>query len=127
MKGLEAGEFEARKFDDKQLSDRTKFSETTQEDIERIELLLDVRSGVLGAGPYYFSVAVCPNKHRLTMFDFVFTALVDAGHSKSFILHALVGNKRFVNPSRKVRCSTCAAVTEKGAYYAMRAYQCERE
>ena len=58
------------------------------------------------------------------MYDFVFTALVDAEHDKSFVLHTLVGNKYITNRPRRIRCSNCATVGPEHEY-SMTKYSCQ--
>jgi hypothetical protein len=87
------------------------FTESDEQDIRRIERLLDIREGTLAGRVHRLESAQCANGHTLTMYDFVFTALIDAGHSKSFIVHTFLGSKFVINEPRPVRCHECGAHT----------------
>jgi hypothetical protein len=93
--------------------------DTPREDIARIERLLDLGPGAL-SGQQNVRVAVenCSQCNRkFSFYDVVFTAIVDAGHPKSFIAHTLLGAKHIVNTPRNVRCSACLTVSENYAFY----------
>jgi hypothetical protein len=92
------------------VSDPDQFTKTDQEEIAKIERLLDVVEGTLSGQDYYLSRIECECGRLLTNYDFVLTGLVDAGHSKSLILHTFVGSKYVENPPRPVRCSQCARI-----------------
>ena len=124
VKSIEKSEFDKRRIPSNVLQDDTKFSVTTAEVKERIERILDVNPGTLGEEIYYFQKGSCANGHDLSMYDFVFTALIDAGHSKSLVLHTLVGNKYVLNAPRRVRCSTCSDMSVQGHAYSMEKYAC---
>ena len=85
--------------------------EALPEEIEAVERLLDVQPGTLqrDKGPYLFASFTCRCGHKINVYDFVFTALIDAEHTKSFILHALLGIKYVIAPEahRFIRCSSC--------------------
>lgn len=88
------------------------FTKANYEEIAKVERLLDVKPGTLQGDDYYLQKHECPNCGRLlTTYDFVFTGLVDAEHSKSLILHTFVGSKFVVNNPRPVRCSACGLVS----------------
>lgn len=106
------------------LEDATKFTKSDEEDIRAIERLLDVQEGTLAGDSYYLERAQCRCGRLLTMRDFVFTGLIDAGHSKSFILHTLVGTKYIINRPRPVRCMECGATSEERHSYSMAKYSC---
>ncbi|MCI5141575.1 MAG: hypothetical protein D3909_07580 [Candidatus Electrothrix sp. ATG1] len=79
-------------------------------DIEAIERLLDVQPGTLSSKAYFFEsdACTCACKKKITMYDFVVSALVDSSYSKSLVLHTLLstsytGRK---NP-QEIRCSSC--------------------
>ena len=62
------------------------------------------------------------------MYDFTFTALVDANHTKSFILHVLLGNKKVVQNARRVKCSECGGKTDIFHKYRMGSnYACKSQ
>jgi hypothetical protein len=83
-----------------------------KDDVNRIERLLDLRKGVLEGRPFRLAKGNCDHCARLlTFYDFVYTAIVDAGHPKSFIVHTLLGSKRILNKARKIRCSSCNTIS----------------
>jgi hypothetical protein len=61
------------------------------------------------------------------MYDFIFTGLVDAGHSRSFIVHVFVGSKRVLNPPRMIRCSACGSPARPTQYFMGFNYGCGKE
>src|SRR2546421_8892811 len=93
--------------------DYSQYNKSDDEDIERTERLLDVRPGTLtAAGPYYLEKRECTSCAKIfTVYDFVLTALVDANHTKSFVLHTLIGNKLVVQSPGPLRCSQCGKVS----------------
>lgn len=91
-------------------ADPNVFTKSDEEDLAKIERLLDVREGTLTCEEYYLENIQCECGRLLTIYDFAFTALVDAGHSKSLILHTFLGTKYVLNNPRPVRCSNCARV-----------------
>lgn len=98
-----------------------RYTRSDREDVAKIARLLDVREETLvGRDNYYLEKTNCENCGRLlTMYDFVFTAIVDAEHTKSLILHTLVGTKRVINQPRPIRCSNCGRVKPQGTQYFM--------
>jgi hypothetical protein len=106
--------------------DTTKYNEASDEEIQKMERLLDIQPGTLAAaGPYKLEKTKCDFCGRtLTMYDFIFTALVDANHSKSFVLHTLVGNKFVIQRPRTIRCSVCGTMSINSFKYLMRKYWC---
>ncbi|MFE3254254.1 hypothetical protein ACFXPS_05545 [Nocardia sp. NPDC059091] len=108
-----------------ELRDQTKFTKSDDEDIAKMERLLDLREGVLANDEYYLERVISRCGRILTMYDFVFTALVDAGHSKSLIVHTFIGNKLVVNEPRLIRCSVCAEKCPSPVWYRMpQSYGC---
>ncbi|MEV6256531.1 hypothetical protein [Nocardia sp. NPDC051911] len=107
-----------------ELRDDTKSTKSDDVDIARMERILDLREGMLAGDEYYLQKIVCECGRRLTMYDFVFTGLVDAGHSKSLIVHTFVGNKLVVNEARPIRCSACARVCPRPWYRMPQSYGC---
>jgi hypothetical protein len=101
------------------LVDPEKFTKSDYEDIARMERLLDVDPGTLTrCGDYHLERMECESCGRLlTVYDFIFTGLVDAGHSKSFILHTFIGNKFIVNEARRIRCSACGLLSRATGTY----------
>jgi hypothetical protein len=90
------------------------FTKSDEEDIAKIERLLDVREGTLTCEDNWLERIECECGRVLTIYDFVFTGLVDAGHSKSLILHTFLGTKYVLNRPRAVRCSNCARIHQGG-------------
>lgn len=96
-----------------------------EEDIRRMERLLDLRQGVLEGSTLRLQKANCGSCGRLlTFYDLVYTAIVDAGHPKSFVVHTLIGSKRILNKRRKIRCSTCNTVSDGEHVYWGEDYGC---
>jgi hypothetical protein len=110
------------------------WTKSDAEDVGKIERLLDVEPGTLEGLDFKVQRADCSNcGKRLTMYDFVFTSLVDANHTKSFVLHTFVGSKNVLQDPRPVRCSACGTIAEKEAgpqgrlvvfAYSSRRYRC---
>ncbi len=117
--GVSAQEFTARaacaviEFD----ADPNIWTKADEDDIARIERLLDVRKGTLSGSDYYLGRYQCECGRLLTTYDFVFTGLVDAGHSKSLILHTFIGTKFVLNKPRPIRCSQCGRIVALDAIY----------
>lgn len=99
------------------------FTESDAEDLRKIERLLDVEEGALADQVFLVEPTQCVCGRVISMYDVVFTALVDALHSKSFILHTLIGNKLIANPPRDVRCSVSGHL-HKVVSYTKRGYGC---
>lgn len=99
------------------LAESNQFTKSDQEDIAKIERLLDVREGSLSGEDYYLERIECECGRVLTTYDFVFTGLVDAGHSKSLILHTFIGSKYVLNQPRPVRCSNCGRIAARAGIY----------
>jgi hypothetical protein len=108
VRAVSQSEFERAAPSKADLEDPTKATKSDQEDIAKMERLLDLKNGSLGADDYYLERIECEQCGRvLTMYDFVFTGLVDGGHSKSLIVHTFLGNKLVLNDPRPIRCSAC--------------------
>lgn len=108
-----------------ELNDPSLYTASDDDDFVKMERLLDLRDGALGRDGYYLEHRECECGRLLTMYDFVFTALVDAGHSKSLIVHTFVGNKLVLNPPRPIRCSNCARILPDCKYAMPNSYSCE--
>jgi len=105
------------KADGRVFADEDSFTRSDAEDIAKMERLLDLMPGVLSGQDYFLERMQCDCGRMLTMYDFVFTGLVDAGHSKSLILHTFVGSKKVLNPPRRVRCSECGYLSARAGGY----------
>jgi len=115
--------FEAQIPREADLNDESKFTKVTDDDIARIEGLLQVLEGTLTDREMYLGHHICQCGRLLTMYDFIWSAL-DAGHDPSLVLHTLVGSKYISNPPRRVRCSDSGHYTPDGLRYSMRRYNC---
>ena len=109
------------------------YSKSDPEDIAKMERLLDLKAGALGGDDYYLEKVQCKGCARvLTMYDFVFTGIVDANHPKSLIVHTFLGNKYILNEKRPIRCSNCATILTGvndlffPVGYAMQHYGCKQ-
>ena len=123
VRTISRDEFDKHSYGD-ELNDPTKFTKSTPEDVESIERLLDVQPGTLRSGEYYCKRVDCECGHTLTTYDFVLTSLVDANHSKSFVLHTFVGSKLVNNPQRFCRCSNCSRIFHQFYYEMKNSYSC---
>ncbi|WP_446011105.1 hypothetical protein [Candidatus Electrothrix sp.] len=96
-------------------------------DIEAIERLLDVRPGALTSSAYFFEsdACICSCQNKITMFDFVFSLLVDAAYSKPLVLQGLLGTK-FISQEapRNIRCSSCGRNDQHMSKYKISYYGC---
>jgi hypothetical protein len=103
----------------------SKITKVAARDMEAIERLLDVRRGALSGKAYFFESksCKCECEKNMTMYDFVFTALLDAAYSKSFVLHNLLSMKYVAqkNPET-VRCSLCGATGRHKSKYKISHY-----
>jgi hypothetical protein len=138
VRSITQEEFEQAKPAQADLEDPMKSTKSDSEDIARMERLLDLKDGALGGDQYYLERLECVQCGRLlTMYDFVFTGLVDAGHSKSLIVHTFIGNKFVLNDARPIRCSACGQLQSNrqtladndpthysGPWYYMSGYGC---
>jgi len=106
--------------------DVSEYTKSDAEDLRKIEEILYLRKGVLSNEELYLEHAECGCGRILTFYDFVYTAIVDAGHSKSFIVHTILGSKKIVNSPRTIRCSSCKDVDVQGEWtrYANKNYGC---
>ena len=88
----------------------SRISPVKSSDIEAIERLLDVRPGTLRNTAYFFEsdACRCTCRKKITMYDYVFSSLVDAAYSKPLVLQNLLGTK-FTGQERpkEIRCSSC--------------------
>ena len=88
------------------------YTKSDPSDLQKIERLLEARDGLFKNENFYVKRSTCNCGHTLTFFDFIYTALKDAGHTKSFVLHTLVGSKFVINQARPLRCSECDTLSE---------------
>ncbi|MGW8500205.1 hypothetical protein [Streptomyces sp. CLCI03] len=94
------------------------FTRSDAEDIAKMERLLDLQEGVLAreVRDFHLERIVCECERVLTVYDFVLTALIDAGHSKGLIIQTMLGNKLVLNTPRPIRCSNCSRINRAGDY-----------
>ncbi|MCW5203809.1 MAG: hypothetical protein QTN59_03330 [Candidatus Electrothrix communis] len=88
----------------------SRISRVKKSDIEAIECLLDVRPGTLSNNAYFFEsdACKCQCQKTITMYDFVFTSLVDSAYSKSLVLRTLLSTNFVARKApQKIRCSSC--------------------
>ena len=88
----------------------SRISQVKSSDIEAIERLLDVRPGSLSSKAYFFESedCRCTCQRNITMYDVVFTALLDSAYSKTLVLHNLLNTKFITQKApQKIRCSSC--------------------
>lgn len=116
-------EFASRAIPRSELEDSSKFTCSDANDIANLERLLDLNPGTLSVEKLYLQRSVCQCGKVQTMYDFVFTALIDAEHDKSFVVHTLIGNKYIINRARRVRCSQCSRIGPESTY-SMTKYTC---
>jgi hypothetical protein len=94
------------------------WTKSDEEDIARIERLLDVNRGTLSRDDLYLVARYqCECGRLLTTYDFVLTGLIDAGHSKSLILHTFIGSKFILQNPRPIRCSQCGRMSLRAEAY----------
>ncbi|MGA5089229.1 MULTISPECIES: hypothetical protein [unclassified Streptomyces] len=100
------------------LADPDRFTRSDDEDIAKIERLLDLQDGVLAreVRDFHLERIVCDCGRLLTVYDFVLTGLIDAGHSKGLVVQTMLGNKLILNVSRPIRCSNCSRINRAGDY-----------
>lgn len=102
------------------------YTKADDNDLLRIERLLDIREGSLGAtGPYYLKADDCRNcGSAFKVSDFVLTSLLDADHPKDFVAQVLQGDKKIIQRPRAIRCFDCGTVSDSTAQYWMNYYVC---
>jgi hypothetical protein len=91
----------------KQLQSAGSEAKSDTHDLRNIEELLCLRPGLLSNQKLFVSRAVCKCGASLTFFDCIQSAIKDYRHSKSLIVHALLGYKYVVQPSKPVKCRNC--------------------
>ncbi len=97
-------------------------------ELERVEDLLEVQRGILSSLDFYMDSLSCQScGNELGIYDFVQTAIRDAGHSKSLILHTFVGKKYILNEPKRVVCSRCGEYSHKLMKYSCALYGCDPE
>jgi hypothetical protein len=97
---------------------------SNEDDLARIEEFLELLPGTLDGKEFLVGNGFCPNGHQLTFFDHVYSSIKDGGHSKSFVVHVLLGNKLFVQEPKKMVCHICNERSEKPIDYRTTSYGC---
>lgn len=103
--------------------DLSKFTKSSENEIEKIEDLLEIRRGLLNGLGFYVGEKTCKCGRKLTFFDFVDTAIKESSHTKSFLVHALLGNQFGFQTPRNVNCSECGEIHPQ-SYYRTPNYSC---
>lgn len=124
VRSLSKQEFEKRMAKPRELNNPKLFTKSDGDEVQRVERLLDISEGTLQGVDQFVERVTCECGRVLTMYDLVFTALVDADHDKSAVLHTMIGSKFVVNPPRQIRCSACSRMTPKAHRYKCRGYGC---
>ncbi|WP_152970857.1 hypothetical protein [Rhizobium ecuadorense] len=102
-----------------------RFTKSDVFDLKKIELMLDLRPGILNNEEFYLELHDCGNcGKRLEFSDFVYTAMKYGNHSRSFIVHTLLGNKLIRNEHRTISCTNCNTVSDKPLNYMTNGYGC---
>lgn len=105
--------------------DANRYAKADDVDLAKIERMLDLRAGILSSENLYLEKYQCSSCGRTLMFsDFVRTSLEDAGHSKSLIVHTLLGSKLVQNKHRPVRCGNCRTMSIRPLNYMGNNYKC---
>ena len=85
---------------------------STSEELREVEAILEVQPGTLASLSFHMGELNCEACDRqFSILDFVRSAITDAGHSTSLILHTFVGTKYILNAARFLRCSNCDTVS----------------
>lgn len=91
---------------------------STPEELRQVETLLEVQSGTLSNMNFVIEQLNCETCNKeFGIYDFVRSAMDDAGHSTSLILHTFVGTKHILNAARYLRCSNCDNISKTAAVY----------
>jgi hypothetical protein len=106
--------------------DEGRFTTSTENDLRSIENLLDLQRGVLDGKIFRIESAACSScGHQKTPYDFFSSALKDAGHSSSFLVHVIFGRKLVINEPRPIRCSVCGFLDQNSPEdYGWDNYEC---
>ena len=97
----------------------------TATELRQVETLLEVQPDTLSKLDFYMESLRCQScGNEIGIYDFVHTAINDAGHSKSFILHTFVGTKHIINEPRHVQCSRCEEMSLNPMGYWCSIYGC---
>ena len=94
-------------------------------ELQKVENLLDVQNGTLDKIEFFVKRANCEScGNELGMNDVVRTALTDAKHTKSAVLHTLLGNKYVIDRPKGIRCAKCDTLQLARSVYASMFYGC---
>lgn len=118
VQSISQEEFEKIRPDIEAVKNDARYAKVQPETLTKIERFLDLKPGTLAGVEGYLRKENCPCCNKdLDLLDKVVTALVDAGHSKSFIVHTMLGNKTTMSPASGVRCTSCGTVTASLAWH----------
>ena len=96
----------------------SKHRKTTPEELRQVEALLEVQLGTLENLNFYMEQLTCESCNKeFGLYEFVRSAIRDAGHSTSLILHTFVGTKYILNEARFLRCSGCNNISRTAVTY----------
>jgi hypothetical protein len=111
IKSLSDEDFDKIKADIDTIKTDPNYEQVDSETLQVVERLLDLKEGTLSTIEGYLQKLECPHcKRHISLSDRVITGLIDAGHSKSFMVHTMLGNKRTLSKLPNVRCMSCATV-----------------
>ena len=97
--------------------DLSLYTKSDASELEKIEDLLELRRGLLKSEDYYVNDSDCPGcGKKISFLDFVKTAVDENSHSKSFLVHALLGNKYGFQVPRTLKCSSCGGDVVNSTY-----------
>lgn len=112
VRSMSEEEFSSYKIDIEEIRNSDEYIKTDLATLEKIERFLDVKKGSLKDVESYLLDKKCVGCGKnLDLFDKVMTAVVDADHSKSFILHTMLGNKKTASRTEFTRCSSCGEIS----------------
>jgi hypothetical protein len=122
---LSREQFESLGPTDEEVEDENLFTKSDDEDIRKIERLLDLVEETLASQDFYLERVQCVCGRTLTFSDFISSALIDTrDHTKSLIFHTIDGIKYVRNNPRPIRCSVSGHLTAFPVRYRCRRYRC---
>ena len=128
VKGVSEEDFRKHVKSVDELRSDDSYRNASPQELHEVEDLLDVQRGALDKVEFFVKKANCENCGKeLGMADVVRTAIKDAKHSKSAILHTLGGSKYIVDRPKEIRCSNCDTLQLAKGTYASALYGCSSE
>jgi len=126
VEGVSEEEFRQKVKSVNELKSDNDYRLASQDELQKVETILDVQKGTLNQVKFFVEKANCQKcDAELGMNDVVKTTIEDAGHSKSAILHTLVGSKYIVDRPKNIHCAHCSEVQEIAGSYASALYGCQ--